>query len=148
MTKEEFYQDFLAIRSMNSSVPKKVRMLSEMLSGYEDNWQVIGITESALKVFAQHNFKKVSKMGINRSHMVDRHKTYTEMLTGPLLDCNSWWQFFLDNDKTILATSSENISGNMSKVYSIDPALGMFKAKGFAWRHSKIEQTFLRDLLV
>ena len=121
-------------------------MLSEMIAEYEHIWQVVGITENALSIFARHGYRKVSKMGINRSHKVDRHKTYTIMLTGPLMTCDEWWQFFIDNDKTILATSSENLSGNMSKIYDIDPSLGLFKSSGFAWKHSKKEREFLESL--
>lgn len=53
---------------------------------------------------------------------------------------------FIDNDITILATSTENMSGKFSTVFPIDSNLGLFKSKGFAWRHSKKEQSFLREM--
>jgi len=147
MTKEDFYHDYLLIRKMRAPTSKRYRMLGELFACYPDAWRVVGITEDALKIFAAHNFKRVSRMGINRSHLVDRVKTYTTMLEGPLMECNEWWQFYLDNDKTILATSSENMSNGFSKVYDVDPALGLFKSHGFAWRHKDPEIEFLKETI-
>jgi hypothetical protein len=147
MNKEDFYHDFLLIRQMRVPMSKRYRMLGELFAAHEDHWQVIGITENALRVFAEHDFKRVSRMGINRSHLVDRVKTYTTMLEGPLMDIDEWWKFYRDNDTTILATSSENMSNGFSKVYDIDPALGLFKSHGFAWKHKDPEIQFLKEAL-
>ena len=147
MNKEDFYHDFLLIRSMRAPTAKRYRMLGELFAVNPDAWRVTGITENALKVFKQHDFKRVSRMGINRSHLVDRVKTYTTMLEGPLMDCEEWWNFYFDNDKTVLATSTENMGkGEWSKVYDIDPQLGLFKTQGFAWRHKDPEINFLKEL--
>lgn len=146
MTPFEYYQDFLAIRNMNSPLSKKIRMLTELLGGYEDCWRVIGITEQAVEIFSLHDYRKISRMGINRAHIIDRNKSYTLMLTGPLLDAENWWEYYLEHDKTILATSSENLSKKLSKVYDIDPALGLFKTKGFAWSHGTLERKYLQEL--
>ena len=145
MNKEDFYHDFLMLREMRSPVKKRCRMLGELLAEYEDAWRVIGITEKALAVFVEHDFKRVSRMGINRSHLVDRHKTYTTMLEGPLMECEEWWEFYIENDKTILATSAENMSNGFSKIYEIDSKLGLFKMQGFAWKHKKPEIAFLKE---
>lgn len=147
MNKEDFYHDFLLIRQMRAPTAKRYRMLGELFAVNPDAWRVTGITENALKVFKQHDFKRVSRMGINRSHLVDRVKTYTTMLEGPLMDCEEWWNFYFDNDKTVLATSTENMGkGEWSKVYDIDPQLGLFKTQGFAWRHKDPEINFLKEL--
>ena len=148
MTPEDFYHDFLLIRKMRAPTSKRYRMLGELFAVNPDAWRVVGITENALKVFAEHNFKRVSRMGINRSHLVDRIATYTTMLEGPLMECNEWWQFYVDTDKTILSTSTENMSkSELSKVYDIDPALELFKSHGFAWRHKDPEVRFLKETL-
>lgn len=147
MNKEDFYHDFLLIRKMRAPTNKRYRMLGELFAAYENAWQVIGITENALKVFAKNDFKRVSRMGINRSHLVDRVKTYTTMLEGPLMDCNEWWNFYIENDKTILATSSENMSNGFTKIYKVDTSLGLFKSHGFAWRHKDPEIQFLKETL-
>jgi hypothetical protein len=145
MNKEDFYHDFLLIRKMRVPMNKRYRMLGELFAAHEDAWQVVGITENALKIFATHNFKRVSRMGINRSHLVDRVKTYTTMLEGPLMDIDEWWNFYRDNDKTILATSSENMSNGFSKIYDVNTELGLFKTHGFAWKHQEPEIKFLKE---
>jgi hypothetical protein len=147
MNKEDFYHDFLLIRQLRVPMSKRYRILGEMFAAHEDHWQVIGITENALKVFAEHNFQRVSRMGINRSHLVDRVKTYTTMLEGPLMEIDKWWDFYRKNDVTVLATSSENMSNGFSKVYDIDPAIGLFKSHGFAWQHKDPEINFLRETI-
>ena len=147
MNKEDFYHDFLLIRQMRVPINKRYRILGEMFGAHEDHWQVVGITEHALQKFAEHDFKRVSSIGINRSHLVDRVKTFTTMLEGPLMDIDEWWTFYRENDKTILATSSENMSNGFSKVYDIDPSLGLFKSHGFAWRHKDPEIQFLKETL-
>jgi hypothetical protein len=145
MNKEDLYHDYMLIRNMRAPTSKRTRMLGELLSLCPDHWQVIGITEDALRVFAEHNYKKVSRMGINRSHLVDRHKTYTTMIDEPLMKCEDWWEFYRKNDTTILATSSENMTNSFSKIYDIDTSLGLFQSRGFAWKHNKEEISFLKE---
>ena len=146
MTKDDFYHDFLLIRKMRAPTRKRCRMLGELFACDPDAWRVVGITEEALKIFATHNFNRVSRMGVNRSHLVDRNTTYTTMIEGPLLEKNKWWNFYRRNDKTILATSSENMSNNFSTVYDIDASLDLFKSQGFAWRHREPEVLYLKEV--
>ena len=145
MTKEDFYHDYLLVRQMRVPVNKRYRILSELLGSYENAWRVVGITENALNVFKEYSFRRESGMGINRSHIIDRKTTYTYMLEGPLMECDEWWDYYLENDKTVLATSKENMSNGFSKVYDIDPDLGLFKPQGFAWRHKDPEINFLKE---
>ena len=148
MNKEDFYHDFLLIRKMRAPTNKRYRMLGELFAVNPNAWRVIGITENALKVFAEHDFKRASRMGINRSHLVERIQTYTTMLEGPLMECEEWWNFYVDTDKTVLATSTENMGkGEWSKIYDIDPSLKLFQSQGFAWCHKEPEITFLKETL-
>lgn len=146
MTPQDYYADFMAIRGMRSPTNRRVRMLTELLGSYADNWIVTGVTVEALKVFEQHDFRRVSRMGINRSHLVDRHKTYTQMIDGPEMTADEWWKFYRENDKTILATSSENMSNAFSDVHSIDTELGLFRTSGFTWKHNNAEANLLREI--
>jgi hypothetical protein len=144
MTPKQFHQDYLAVCKMNIPSKLKVRVLSEILSCYEHYWKVIGITKNALKVFQENSFKKVSRMGVNRSHIIDRHKTYTRMVENPNYDCDSWWNDYLKHDKTVLSTSTENMTGTNSDIIYFDNDL--FPVSGFAWRHGKKEIEFLKQL--
>jgi hypothetical protein len=147
MNLDEIYLDYLAIRNMNA-VPLriKLRMLTEFFSVNPNPWRVVGITTKALEAFSQHQYKRVSKMGINRSHLVDRKSRDTEMLTTDFLNAAEWWDFYYKNDKTILATSTENMSNTISNYHIVDESLGLFKHSGFSWRHTKSETEFLMRL--
>lgn len=148
MTKEDFYHDFLLIRKMRAPTSKRYRMLGELFAVNPNAWRVVGVTENALRIFAEHDFKRVSRMGVNRSHIVDRIDTYTTMLEGSLMECEDWWDFYVDTDKTVLATSTENMGkGEWSKVYDIDTSLGLFRGQGFAWRHKEPEINFLKETI-
>ena len=146
MTPQDIYHDFLMIRNMRASTKERCRMLAELLVSYEDNFLVVGVTEEALKVFAENDFRRVSRMGINRSHFVERKKTHTEMLEGPLLDFEAWWKLYRETDKTVLATATENMSNKFSRIIDIDTSLGLFRSAGFGWSHKKGEAALLREM--
>ena len=146
MTKEEIYQDYLAIKNMNAPLNTKIAFLTYLFSNQPNPWRVTGITHEAMTVFAAHNFKKVSRMGINRSHIVARKDTYRELLERDFDSIEVWWDYYFSRDNTVLSTSSENMSSRFSEIYPVDETLGLFITKGFAWRHGKEEIDFLNRL--
>ena len=143
--KSVLYDAYIKIFDMKLPIKRKVRLLSEAMAENPTHWQVIGVTEEALKTFASFDFKKVSRMGINRSHLIDRHVTFTFMLENLMTDIDEWWQYYIDRDKTILATSGENMSNDFSKIYYFENH-DLFRSSGFAWKHSKKESSFLQSL--
>ena len=146
MTKEEAFHDYLKIKDMiGLTLSQKCRILSEYLGCYNNSWRIVGITKEALEVFSRNDFKKVSKMGINRSHIIERNQTYSKLLTGDF-DCDTFWKIFLENDKTILSTSSENMSKRSSRVIKIDSGEKLFKSSGYSWRHTKEESALLKEI--
>ena len=146
MERDNLYHDYNLIFQMKCSIQRKIRLLSELFADAPEPWRVTGITKEALEIFKKHNFKRVSKMGINRSHKVDRYKTYKTMLENKFIDVNEWWNLYLTNDQTILATSNENLSSKFSKIIEINPSDGLFKNSGFGWKHGKKEEAFLREM--
>lgn len=143
---QDLHSAYLAIVEMNLPTRRKCRLLTELMAAYKGAWRIVGITSAALDVFASHGFRRVSKMGINRAHLVDRSQSYTEMLTNPICDINEWWEFYYNNDRTVLSTSSENMkSFDVAQVIWFN-AEGLFRSQGFAWRHTKGEITFLEKL--
>lgn len=145
---EELHHDFLLIADMKAPIKTKARMLTELLSQYHNVWRVSGITEGALHVFIQNDFIKIPRMGINRSHKIDRVKSYTQMFEKVDTDTNSWWKLFYDNDETVLATSSENMSSKSSNVIHFDNPDFLFRNSGFNWRYGKQERDFLIALSI
>ena len=146
MTEEDLYHDYKLLVKMKVGPAKKARLLSDLLGEAENPWRVVGITHEALKVFKNHSFKKVSKMGINRSHIKPRNKTYSFMLENNFDNSKEWWNYHFENDITILSTSSENLKSMNSEIIDIDPSLNLFRCRGFGWAHGKKEILFLEKL--
>lgn len=140
------FEDACKIRGMNASNRIKIRMLSELFSAYENIWEVVGVSKDALEVFQKHDFKKVSKMGINRAHEFDRHETYDYLLNNKFQSEGEWWKYFKDRNHTVLRTSNENMNGGNSEIFQIPRGIGLFKSRGFAWKHNKEEIECLRSL--
>ena len=140
------HDGYLAIYEMNLPMKQRCRILNEVISWHPDAWKVVGITPAALEIFAQHNFKRVAKMGIQRAHLVDRADTYREMLNTCMSNCDEWWEYYCNNDRTVFSTVEENMGDmNIDTIIWFD-APGLFNIQGFAWRHRKIEIEFLRNL--
>ena len=58
MTEEGIYEAFKSIKEIDAPISIKVRVLSELLGGYEHIWQVTAITKKALIRFHKYKFKK------------------------------------------------------------------------------------------
>jgi|688.fasta_scaffold187607_2 hypothetical protein len=150
--KEKMYLAFKAISKMEIDESKKIGMLTYLFSIEPNCWRVIGISIDAIKVFQKNGFQRKSKMGINRSHIKRRFDSYKEILhkesKGEFKNHDEWWNFYFDNDKTILQTSSENMKKNgHSRVIEIsNPDWTLFKSKGYAWNHGNAEVVLLRKL--
>lgn len=141
---ELLYSDFQKIKSMNSDLQVKNRMITALLIQNPFCWRVTGITKAALHDFKNNEWKR-DGLKLNRSHFFNRIETHTIMLEKEM-EINEWWNFYWDRDFTILSKSSENkeISGALS--IPIDFQLGLFRNSGFSWRHSRAEMDFLRSL--
>lgn len=140
----DLHHDYLLICEMRSDIKHRCRMLTELMSQYKWAWRVVGITEAALERFAQHSFKKRSRMGINRSHIIPRIDTYTRWINSPIEDVDCWWQDYIQSDVTILSTSTENMKGITLKWYPVPE--GLFQTYGYAWRHQRAEIDWLSTL--
>ena len=146
MEKNEIFHDFRLICKMKAPISIKTSILTRLLVAQPNSWRVVGITDEALNIFMVNAFKYKPRMGINRSHIESRSDIYKIMLQTEYSSCDEWWNFHLENDKTILATSSENLKNTFSKIYPLDECLSLFKSNGFGWKHGKNEENFLRDL--
>ena len=149
--REDVYNDFLLIRQMKSSFQTKHRMLWEMLGmngKNKDFWRVVGITELAFNKIVENDYKlpKGNKDNkINRSHIKNRIETSKTMLEGPLMKIDEWWEFYLENDKCILATASENLSKQQETIKYNVP-FGLFECSGFSFKVAAEEINFLKKL--
>ncbi len=146
MDKDDIFHDYKLVCNMKAPFKIKVKMLTFLFSAQLNPWRVVGITEAALKVFKNYNFKKESYMGINRAHINGRNETYREMMNKTFKDCSEWWEFYYENDKTILAMSTENKKEIFSKKFDINEDLALFKNRGYSWTHNIKERDFLNNL--
>jgi hypothetical protein len=144
------FNDYLLIKQMQAPLHNKIKLLSTLFSINPNSWRVIGITPAALAVFKLHDFKKVSGMGINRSHIVQRHTFYKQLLEDNIRNHETFWEQYYQNDCTILATSSENMAKGiaLNEIAFAVPAdeRKLFRTAGFAWKHKEEEENFLKEL--
>ena len=142
MEKTDLFHNYTKIKDLKTDDKLKVRLLTVMMGASPDGWRVTGITTEALKIFRRNDFKYNAHMGIQRSHYPKSRKDfYSKMLKTDFKDCDEWWNYYHQHDKTILATSSENSTNKYSIIIDIDPSLGFFKNKFISWRHTKSERS-------
>jgi hypothetical protein len=136
------FQAFLQVQSMNVPYPIKNKMLGALFNMTPNGWRVVGITEKAIYRFKDYNFKYKSGMGINRSHIFPRHKRNKYLLQRQDWNIQSWWKYFYERDKCILATSTENM--NKEPIISkFRVPKNMFRSSGFSFKVKEFESMFL-----
>jgi hypothetical protein len=150
LLKEVLFHDYQILKKMRGPEGNKIKILSTLFSINPNSWRVVGITPAALEIFSQHNFKKVSGMGINRSHLVQRYPFYESLLKMEFESSEDFWDKYYSNDITVLATSSENMKNSLTitkdSIYVPNDERSLFKTAGYAWKHKEEEEKFLSEL--
>ena len=153
--KDNMQLNLIKIRSMDLYWSLRSKMITACFEAHHNPYRFYEITKGALEIFKEHGFKRVSKMGINRSHKVGRVHIHKKLMEEPgLLDQpgNEWWDYYYDNDRCILATSIENRKidkGEIPKedIIKMDFEHGMFNSSGKNnYSHGKKEQEYLKQL--
>ena len=128
----------------------RTRLLTNIFGGQPWSWHVVGVTENALRIFAQNNFKHTK--GIVRAHLVDRNTMYEHIMQVERpLTCDALFDFILENDRTVLATSRENArKSDIAKQYLRIPNdnYSLFPSKFIGWRHGEMERCALQSAFV
>jgi hypothetical protein len=144
---EELYHDYLIISNIlwvHQSL--KVGMLKQLFKAYPNRWRVIGITESALNLFYDNHYHYKTGLKIKRCHIVDCSNSYCTMMKKIFRDYHEWWDFYYENDKTVLGLSSENKNISRIPYFPIDDSRGFFKDQGYLWKQGKDERELLQYL--
>jgi len=139
------YAAYVAIFDMELKIGLRRAMLSWALAENPDHWPVVGITHAALERFAEHDFRYVSRMGVNRSHLIDR-KVWQSAMLEKLLSFEEWVDLCNRSDRTVLATSSENMRDEVNDFIAIPRGKGLFRSVGYKWRHTAEERKVLSSL--
>ncbi len=146
------YVAFQAICKLDIDQKIQVKLLTEIFQIEPNYWRVVGISVEALEVFQKHDYKKVSKMGINRSHIHQRADTYTQMIqeenNNKFKNYQDWYDYFWERDATYLKTSSENLQKSVEpEIIPIkNTKFKLFKPQGYSWRHGEEEVKCLKQL--
>jgi len=143
--KETIYNGFCHIQQIEGITPRvrqgMLLALTSMLKEY--GWAVIGITEAAALRIKENEYKRPKK--INRAHIYSRKET-ADILFSRDWTFEEFWDFFLERDCCILATSKENYSKDPEDLWRQVPK-GMFQSVGFAFRVGKEEAGWLQEQL-
>ncbi len=130
----------------------KKKMLKELLEITENPWRVIGITKAALLMLKENDFKLKNgdkNLPIQRAHLCDRDKWYTELFQNKFQNHNDWYEFIYMNDCTVLSLSTENKKIREIDYISFDDNLNdssLFKSTRISWKHSEKERKFLETI--
>ena len=143
--KETIYDGFCHIQEIKGATPRARQGMLLALTGMlkEYGWPVIGITEAAALRIQENDFKRPKK--INRAHIYSRKET-ADILFSKEWTFDEFWDFFLERDCCILATSKENYSKDPEDLWRKVPK-GMFQSVGFAFRVGKEEASWLQEQL-
>ena len=150
--KEVLFHDYILITKMQTLETNKIKLLSNLFSINPNSWRVVGITHAGLEIFKQHEFQKRSGMRINRSHLTQRFGFYHKLLEmkAEINDPDTFWNLYHDHDITVLASSSENMSKDISVLNNAYPIprdeRNLFQTAGYAWKHKEEEERFLIEL--
>ena len=117
--KKEIYKFYLKIFNSSFDKTKKEVLLSTAF-GYEMwSWRVVGISFKALAEFENNKFKYVTRK-FNRDHFDQpRNITFKKMLEN-IMDYDEWWNFFWENDQTVILTLDQHSRVDNRKKNQLD----------------------------
>jgi hypothetical protein len=142
------FSDFKLLKTFSVDIKVKKKILKELLEASPFAWRVIGITHNALSLFKENDFKNKSGMKIQRAHLVDRDYWYGILFETEWENSTHWYNFVYENDKTVLALSSEN--KNIKDLEYIKFQVendSLFRSKRITWTHGNEEISFLKNLI-
>ena len=149
--KKELYSIYESILKSSVSLNKKERMLNSIFGFEPWSWRVVGISKEAIKEFKDNNFNYKSGTFQRDHYFQDRYITMRKMLE-KLMPLGDWWNWFWENDKTILITKTEHNKKSYDyerDIIPIDWTLGYFESGpilGFKYA-KKREGEFLKTLI-
>ncbi len=146
-----FYLDIC--RMVTNGLPIKTahRLLSDVVC-FNNGWRVVGITEKALCMFHAQDYESFTKQGIQRCHLFNRQQRNVVMLANPITNAALWYTEWMDKDKAVLGSSSENKALESSTPPLIhwfdhkESLTPLFRTSGYKWKHGEDERLCLAAL--
>jgi hypothetical protein len=143
---QAFYDTYSFFFDLPFESQKKHRLFHGLIAGETWAWQVIGITEEALKKLAENDFKRTPKQ-ICRAHFVERTETSKEIFTKKF-PREEFFEYFFKMDRTVISLVSENRSNSPppSQFIPIDPELKLFTSTMSDFKYGSRERKHLKEL--
>jgi hypothetical protein len=146
---------YLVCREMiQKGIPRRgvQRSFEELVYSIVDknSWRPTHISMNALKECINDNRRAVQRAHGAMGDRKDRFVRTLEILEGPVLKFETWWDFFLHHDKTILITRQEHGSGKKFTEDELIPTpdweKGMFENSGFNVRiRKRVELVWMKE---
>lgn len=148
MRRAATYGIYRALFAAQSAYPAKTlrTVLTELLYAEPSAWRAVGVTRAALAAYRAAGFRPT--VGIERAHLIDRHRTIAALLDRPEpLTQEALLRLWHEADAVVIALRAENRWGVLGEWLPIPADKGFFPRRGigFAFR-VRIEGALLRDL--
>jgi hypothetical protein len=111
--KQALHEHYLTMRKMHLiGLPHRCiqKSFEELIYGVmrKNSWRPTHISESAKEEILSGNKRSVQRAHGIMSDRLDRHKRTEIILTGDEQPFDKWFDFFVENDKTVLITKKEH----------------------------------------
>ena len=126
---EYLYKLYVCIRKSGFPEWKQYNLLRSLLVGEEWSWRVVGISENALALFADNEFKR-PKGKIERHHHRRPFKETAEPMLKEkiIMPKKEWCKQIIDGEEVRLVTKEEhNPKKKFSRIIPIDFEKGLFR---------------------
>ena len=137
------------VNSKVLSYNKKEKALNVLFAYEPWSWRVVGISKNAIQHFKNNRFRYLK--GTQRDHYFQNRNVTMGRMIDSLMPFEKWWQWYWENDRTIIVTKKEHSQKSYNfnnDIIKVDPKLGYFpsdKTVNFSFAY-KFEGKFLEKL--
>jgi len=107
----------------------------------KDSWRPTHISKSAIREYVEGSSRNLQRAHGVVGDRLDRYTRTMQLLEGDELDFETWWEYFILHDKTVLITRKEHGSGikfNEKDLIELPTwTEGLFENSGFSVRIRK-----------
>ncbi len=149
------HEHYLNLREMlKAGVPKRGVQKSFEELAYsvvgKNSWRPTHISRNAIQEYVEGGPRNLQRAHGVVGNRLDRYTRTMRLLEGDELDFESWWEYFIEHDKTVLITRKEHGSGIKFNEKDLIPLPnwieGMFENSGFSVRiRKKTEGVWLNE---
>lgn len=118
------------------------KSFEEMLYGYlgEDSWRPTHITYKAALEGLNGTVRNLQRAHGIIEGRLDRYDRTMKILGGDEKSFDEWWQFYVENDATVILTRKEHGAGTRftrSELIEVPASKNLFGSRGFSFKFRK-----------